>query len=242
MKTIFALFSKVLFLFIIASCNKSTQFPDDFNQRVYKHILHISNEIGERESSSNKEYHAANYIKDELEKIGIRTEIEEFQFETFDLDSAICKIADSKYAIKQIYFNPYRNVFSYQGDFITIDSTTNIKDHKILENNIVITTIQNDYFFFAKANPRIVVIVDTVDYKVIKSLVESFCILDVYGYNKIYTSQNVVGEINCKAETDDFILIGAHHDSYPTSPGADDNASGVGALIELGSYFNVSST
>jgi hypothetical protein len=33
------------------------------------------------------------------------------------------------------------------------------------------------------------------------------------------------------------IVICAHHDSYPQSPGADDNASGIGVLIELARYF-----
>lgn len=39
-----------------------------------------------------------------------------------------------------------------------------------------------------------------------------------------------------------FILVGAHYDSAPGTPGADDNASGVAALIELGRALKESGT
>src|SRR4029434_3329401 len=32
---------------------------------------------------------------------------------------------------------------------------------------------------------------------------------------------------------DEIVLAGAHYDTVPGSPGADDNASGVGAVLEL---------
>jgi aminopeptidase YwaD len=48
-------------------------------------------------------------------------------------------------------------------------------------------------------------------------------------------SVNVIGE--CGDSKGHLFVVGAHYDSVPESPGADDNASGVAALIELAGVF-----
>lgn len=55
------------------------------------------------------------------------------------------------------------------------------------------------------------------------------------------TYQNVVGTIPGTTKSDDIYLLGAHFDSMPggaVSPGADDNASGVAALLEIASVLS----
>ena len=47
--------------------------------------------------------------------------------------------------------------------------------------------------------------------------------------------ENLWVQIDGKTRPDQIILVGAHYDSVWTSPGADDNASGVGALLEISS-------
>lgn len=47
------------------------------------------------------------------------------------------------------------------------------------------------------------------------------------------TSQNVIGEIPGRRPDLPLVLIGAHHDTQCNNTGADDNASGVVALLEL---------
>src|SRR5207237_7000020 len=42
-----------------------------------------------------------------------------------------------------------------------------------------------------------------------------------------------VRNIEVQARTDSLVVVGAHYDTVPGSPGADDNASAVAALIEL---------
>jgi hypothetical protein len=54
--------------------------------------------------------------------------------------------------------------------------------------------------------------------------------------NQAYTAygtqfRNVVAELG--GETDDIIVVGAHYDSVPGSPAANDNASGVATLLKL---------
>ncbi len=230
-------FCLTIFIILLSGCKKTTRsFPDDFGEKVYRHIVHLSAQIGERESGSDSEALAANYVRGQLIDIGIDTELEKFSFETFRLDSAILKIGDSKYEVKQIYFNPYDSIYSFQGNFITIDSIGR-PDGQSITDRIVITHLENQYFFFAKENARLVLIVDPFNYKEIKRLENALCDVGIFGKMANYQSQNVAGHLIASVKTKKFIIIGAHHDTYPTSPGADDNASGVGALIELARYF-----
>jgi peptidase M28-like protein len=48
---------------------------------------------------------------------------------------------------------------------------------------------------------------------------------------------NVVAELPGKGRKGEIVLVGAHYDSPPGSPGANDNASGVAALLELARQF-----
>lgn len=44
-------------------------------------------------------------------------------------------------------------------------------------------------------------------------------------------------EVTCLGRSNDLILVGAHYDSVSGSPGANDNGSGVAALLELSRLF-----
>ncbi|MDX2231877.1 MAG: M20/M25/M40 family metallo-hydrolase [Leptolyngbyaceae cyanobacterium bins.349] len=47
------------------------------------------------------------------------------------------------------------------------------------------------------------------------------------------THTNLILNLPGQRQTDSIVLIGAHYDAVPGTPGADDNASGVAALLEL---------
>ena len=44
---------------------------------------------------------------------------------------------------------------------------------------------------------------------------------------------NVVAQRAGTRRPDDLVVVGAHHDTLPTTPGADDNGAGLVALLEL---------
>ncbi len=50
-------------------------------------------------------------------------------------------------------------------------------------------------------------------------------------------SQNVIAEIPGTASADEIIVLSCHHDSVANNPGADDNATGVAAVLELARAF-----
>jgi Zn-dependent M28 family amino/carboxypeptidase len=47
------------------------------------------------------------------------------------------------------------------------------------------------------------------------------------------STANLIAQKNGSANTDEIIVVGAHYDTILSSPGADDNASGVAGLLEL---------
>jgi hypothetical protein len=49
--------------------------------------------------------------------------------------------------------------------------------------------------------------------------------------------KNIEAELKGSSQPDEIVVIGAHYDSPPESPGANDNASGVAALLELARQF-----
>ncbi|MCC7412574.1 MAG: M20/M25/M40 family metallo-hydrolase [Gammaproteobacteria bacterium] len=49
--------------------------------------------------------------------------------------------------------------------------------------------------------------------------------------------ENVEAEIPGAQRAGEIVIVGAHYDTVPGSPGADDNASGVAAVIELARMF-----
>ena len=49
-------------------------------------------------------------------------------------------------------------------------------------------------------------------------------------------------EARVGAPTDRYFVVGAHYDSVPSTPGADDNASGVAVMLELARILRVSGT
>ena len=50
-------------------------------------------------------------------------------------------------------------------------------------------------------------------------------------------STNIIAEVKGKNSPDEIIIIGAHYDSVIHSPGANDNASAVAALLALANWF-----
>ena len=49
---------------------------------------------------------------------------------------------------------------------------------------------------------------------------------------------NIIAELPGTELSDEVVIVGAHYDSAPGTPGADDNATGVAALISLASEFS----
>jgi hypothetical protein len=62
--------------------------------------------------------------------------------------------------------------------------------------------------------------------------------VQAYGPGQPHPFKNLEVEIRGGKRPDEIVVIGAHYDTVPGSPGADDNATGIAALLELARDFS----
>lgn len=55
---------------------------------------------------------------------------------------------------------------------------------------------------------------------------------DIPGQSRPRRGENIIGILNSQNTDQPLLVVGAHYDTVPDSPGADDNASGVAAMLE----------
>jgi len=222
-----------------AQCNgNKVEVPPEIAQKSFEHILNIT-AYGVHSAGSFEEMQVSNYIFEELTEHGIETHIEDFEFESFDIIETKLEINHHKVEAIQVCFNPYINNFKFQDDFVLLDSdnTTSIN----IGDKIVIASFPLDnskYFNLFFGGPKLILVISKEEFEMISLENSRQLTCTIKGEIKKHHSQNVVGIIHGKQNTNDELIISAHYDSYPGSVGADDNASGVGILIELAKLFN----
>jgi hypothetical protein len=106
-----------------------------------------------------------------------------------------------------------------------------------IEGAIVVTTDPVDYFQVALQRPKLVAYVAPPDYAALRDQRGAGFSLSLGGQLTTHSSSNVIGQIAPSTGAHREIILSAHLDAYPGSPGADDNASGLGVLIELARWF-----
>jgi hypothetical protein len=217
--------------------NNNETLPDDFSEKSFEHVLNISN-FGIHSAGTVKEKQVANYVFEELTQLGIKIIKESFDFESFDIIETNLLLNDKDIKPLQICFNPYVKNFVFEGDFLLLDSNNTTSSN--IKNKIVIASSplkNSEYFQLFFGSPKLIIVIPTRDFQKITNQKDRIISCTIKGENRKYTSQNVVGFLPGKQNTDQEIILSAHYDSYPSSIGADDNASGVGVLIELAKYF-----
>ncbi|WP_319592319.1 M28 family metallopeptidase [uncultured Draconibacterium sp.] len=236
-----------IFLFLILSLvckvsftqksNSGINLPNDFVSRSFNHVESISN-VGIHSAGTKEEKEVAEYIFTELSNMGIETYIEKFEFQSFDIDDINLKINNRDIEVMQICFNPYTSDLHFQDDFILLDSNntteTNIKDKIVLASFPLENT---KYFRLFFERPKLILVLPATEIQLIQKGNEREFDCEVKGRIESYSSQNVIANVKGKENSNDEIILSAHYDSYPGSIGADDNASGVGVLMELAKFF-----
>ena len=146
--------------------NVKKQFPQDFKHKVYKHIINIT-DIGVHSAGTEKEKQAAKYILDEFDKIGLETNIENFEFESYDITKTKLRINNMKTKVLQVCFNPYTStVFWFDEEFILLDadnSTTTDIANKIVVASFPLGNMSFFSLFFNK--PKLIIVISPVDFE-----------------------------------------------------------------------------
>jgi hypothetical protein len=178
--------------------------------------------------------------------MGLDVEIQPFEFESFEYTSVNFEIGEKSYDVVGLGFNPYKNKREYEGIALLIDLNTPQIPYtsEQIEGKAVITNNWRGHFRLLRFKPEIIIYVDSEDFDVLKSQSERCFRLNIVGEYRKYTSANIIGTVGnegLSANGGPFskeFLITAHFDTYRKhNPGASDNASGVGVLLELARYF-----
>ena len=240
---------KIIYLLVVLLSNLGQIFPgqppnaeilpEDFSAKVFTHISHLAI-MGHRQVGTENDKLAAQYIKDQFENMNIDVEIQPFEFESFEYTNARFKVGDKRITVVGLGFNPYKNKRSYEGIAILID----LNDSKLrytseeIEGKTIITNNWNGHFRLLRYKPKLIIYVDSSGFEKLKSQSELSFKLDIKGEYKKYISANIIAKTGSGRSSSKEILITAHFDTYrKNNPGASDNASGVGVVLELARYF-----
>jgi hypothetical protein len=213
--------------------------PDDFSTRAFSHIIHLAR-MGHRQVGSENDKLAVQYIKDQFENMNIDVEIQPFEFESFESSNVNFEVGDKQITVVGIGFNPYENKRIYEGTVLPVD----LNDSKIhftqeeLKGRTIVTNSWNNHFRLLRYKPELIIYIDSLEFETLKQHGELSFTLKVEGELKKYESANIIGKVGNNNSSSKEILITAHFDTYrKDNPGASDNASGVGIVLELARYF-----
>jgi acetylornithine deacetylase/succinyl-diaminopimelate desuccinylase-like protein len=214
-------------------------FPADFKERAFQHIVRLV-EFGPRSPGSEGEKRAFRYICEQLTLAGLDVRVEKFEYETFNIEHIDFTVCGERIEAETIGFDPYLGRRDFGGKVLLVGPDVPSDDLGRLnwQEAIVVTTSPVDYFSLLPYNPRLIVYVSNPDFARLEQKNCLSCNVAVEGRLDTHTSANIVAELPSRKPDDKEVIISAHWDSYRDSPGADDNASGVGVLLELARFFS----
>lgn len=223
---------------LISQKNEARILPLDFEEKAFSHIENLV-KIGPRPAGSVNEMNAATYIQNQLAKIGLNAKIEMFEYDSYEFNSIDLEINNCHCTPIGLGFTPYKNISTYNGKAVFIDSKDSF-DNYTKDSIIGKTIISNDFtshFQLLQFQPELIIYVDSIDFCKLKTSSHTEYHLNIEGAYRRQKSPNVVAQIGVSSVGKKEILIGVHTDSYRISPGASDNGSGIGVMIELAKFL-----
>jgi len=221
---------------VAANCN-SNLLPPDFTSRVYRHIESVVAR-SPRPASSEGERKVAAYVRDRFQEMGLTTAVEEFEFGSYDIDDMQLRVGEFTLRPVSVGFNPYAGVFRFQGfaHFIDPQELSSGAQLPNIEDDYVISAQPADFFHLMVRKPKLVIFLSATDFGRLKGAPARRFALSTSGHQVRHRSANVIGLVG-SPDAQREIVVSAHMDAHGNSPGASDNGSGLGVLIELARYF-----
>ena len=174
-----------------------------------------------------------------MEKAGLSVAVEPFQFQSFVLESALLRVVNEKAEILRLGFNPYAGGDSRTGELAFVESTDDMPAimKSELDDKIVVTTEAANFYRLALfKKPRAVVFLSRQEFDRLKAGGTRSGEISFRGKLIRTNSANIVGTLAPGPGAGREVILSAHFDSWK-GPGANDNASGVGVLLELARHF-----
>lgn len=226
---------------------------------AYAHIAALTN-FGPRVAGGPAEKAAADYIAGQMESYGLDVELQEFPVTYFeDLGSTLEVVGGAVLSPNTLHFSPSGEFtteivecgLGYPTDF-SADTAGNIalmhrgelflwqKTQNAAAAGAVATIIYN-----SEPGNFLATLTFTTDIPAVSiSLEDGTLLLDLLAAAPVTvhltvetvasesTSRNVIGTLEGTDPEQGIVYLGAHYDSVSAGPGANDDASGVGAMLE----------
>jgi Iap family predicted aminopeptidase len=226
-----------VFVFPAAVFSAAAVTGADFKTGAKIHVDKLAS-LGIREAGSPAEAEAADYIGRVLETAGWRVSHEPFDFLAFDLERSRLRLAGLEVIPERVVIDPYGGEGRWIGAYAVVPPEMPRQELQALDlkGRIVITARPANMFQLSLLHPRAVVFVSSENYVRLSEARADSIELEVQGEVRALSSSNVTASFPVEAPIGGDILISAHYDSIG-GPGACDNASGVGVLLELARHF-----
>lgn len=215
-------------------------------------VEYLCNEIGPRVCGSYSEYKAGQYIADKFRQMGLNTKLQEFSFLNWTLKDSP-RLLIEKPEQSEIVASPFAYTLMTPSKGITgwvkkVGKMYIIPEYMEWDKYCILNESNKEVGYFivnpngpaipvsstAQLLPEPGVIIGRDDAQYIDSLLQKGEGVKVRLYNpsnfEVANSQNIIGILG---EGHPQIVVCAHYDSVPSSPGAVDNASGVQAICNL---------
>ena len=216
------------------------RLPADLGVRAKQHIEALV-KIGPRQAGTLNEGRAAEYIAEQFKAMGVPAIIEPFNFESFELARIDLRIGDENFAPVGLGMDPYSRGLNYSGTFLLLDprAPSSWPAPAAIEGKAVMTSEADDpslHFRIAALQPRFIIDLAPKDFDRARGSKDRELSLFIQGNVDKGISRNVVAHLGSNLPAPQ-IVVGAHLDAFRDCPGANDNASGIAALLELARFM-----
>lgn len=188
-------------------------------------------ELGPRPAASEGEARARAAISVELEAIGLEVSIEPFEYRTVRLEDAVLDLGGARAEPVVLGLNPFEGRSVFAGEAIVV--TDPAAASEAIKDRIVVTNHPLMQLMIAEHDPDVVICVDPADLESFVARDSRDVSLQVDATPLVLQSANVVARLGPHQPGQPEILVTSHVDAYQNSPGANDNGTGLGAMIEL---------
>ncbi len=210
--------------------------PEDIGPLVVAHATALA-AMGPRPASSAGELQATGYVEARLRSLGLEVAREPFTFTDFEVRSTDLVLAGKQVEPIVLGIDPFNGSLQIEGEAALLAAATGEPDSEDLAGRLVITDHPMAQFLIADRSPRAVVCIGADDFAAFAGQNDRSASLRVVGSTRERGSANLIATLRGTDTERRRLLVTAHLDAYRDSPGANDNGTGLGALIELARIF-----
>lgn len=192
-------------------------------------------ELGPRPAAGEAEARTRSTVAAQLEAIGLDVVTEDFDYSTFAIDAISLSLGGTPADPEIVGVDPYKNKLTFLGEAVIVTDPAEASD--ALKGRIVVTDHPFMQLMIAGFEPGVVICVKPEDLKAFAARGNLEVSLEIKGRTLVLRSANLVARSGPRQPAQPEILVTSHLDAYRDSPGANDNATGLGLMIELARSF-----